>query len=69
MYKTVESWIRAAFYLKDNNRGQASFLLEREQQGSRDEIIDRNWLILVALPLRHSLLVISRIKAVTLRLQ
>ena len=34
---------------------KASFLLEKEQQGSRDTRIDRNWLIIVALPLIHSL--------------
>ena len=32
---------------------KASFLLENQQQGSRDTTIDINWLILVALPLRH----------------
>ena len=37
-------------------------------KGSRDTRIDRHWLILVALPLRHSLLVIWRIKAKHLRL-
>ena len=39
------------------------------KQGLCDTRIDRNGLILVILPLRHSLLVISRIKAVNLRLQ
>ena len=48
---------------------KASFLLENQQQGSRDTTIDINWLILVALPLRHWLLVIWRFKAVTLRLK
>ena len=45
------------------NFNQTSFLLERQQQGSHDTRIDRYWLILVALPPRHSLLFIWRIKA------
>ena len=32
---------------------KVSFLLENQQQGSRGTTIDINWLILVALPLRH----------------
>ena len=48
--------------------GQVSFSLDRWQQTSCDTRIDKYWLILVALPLRHLLLVIWRIKAVPLRL-
>ena len=43
-----------------------NILLERQQQGSRHTRIGRYRLILVALPFRHSLLVIWRIKAKTL---
>ena len=44
---------------------QISFLLERQQQGSRDTRNDRYWLIIVSLPLIHSLLVTWRNKSKT----
>ena len=48
--------------LKNSRKlNQPSFLLERQQQVWRNTRTDRNWLILVALPLKHVLLVIWHI--------
>ena len=44
---------------------QISFLLERQQQRSRDTRNDRYWLIIVSLPLIDSLLVTWHIKSKT----